>query len=125
MAVPAALDDRSEVTTETDPSASARPARGFRWILLGLLVLALVATAVWIPILLAHRQVTVLGKSLGNDDAAAVQADREAESWSSEGRALTRLTTCATRRARRAIGSARSTRLGRSLARPTGWSATL
>jgi hypothetical protein len=37
-----------------------------------------VATLVWIPVLLAHRQVDVLGTTVGNDDAAAVQADREA-----------------------------------------------
>jgi hypothetical protein len=68
------------VTTETgEPSDAPAPrAALFRLVLLALLALALVATVVWIPILLAHRQVTVFGHTLGTDDAAAVQADREA-----------------------------------------------
>jgi Mce-associated membrane protein len=78
MAVPTALDERAEVTTDTDVPASAPRAALFRLVLLGLLVLALVASIVWIPILLAHRQVTVFGREIGTDDAAAVQADREA-----------------------------------------------
>jgi hypothetical protein len=77
MAVPAALDERPEVTTETGEPSAPRAAL-FRLVLLALLVLGLVATLVWIPVLLAHRQVDVLGTTLGNDDAAAVQADREA-----------------------------------------------
>ena len=55
MAVPTALDERAEVTTDTDAPASAPRAAMFRLVLLGLLVLALVASIVWIPILLAHR----------------------------------------------------------------------
>jgi hypothetical protein len=47
-------------------------------VLLGALLLTLIATVLWIPFLLAHRQVTVLGRTLGTDDAAGVQADREA-----------------------------------------------
>jgi hypothetical protein len=78
MAVPTALDDRPEVTTGSEPPANVLRARRFRWILLGLLVLGLIATAVWIPVLLAHRQVTVLGRTVGADDAAVLQADREA-----------------------------------------------
>jgi hypothetical protein len=80
MAVPAALDDRPEVTSETEPvrEPTAPRAALFRLVLLGLLVLVLVASLVWIPVLLAHRQVTVLGHDLGSDDATAVQADREA-----------------------------------------------
>jgi hypothetical protein len=77
MAVPSALDERPEVTTETGEPSAARAAL-FRLVLLALLVLGLVATLVWIPVLLAHRQVDVLGTTVGNDDAAAVQADREA-----------------------------------------------
>jgi hypothetical protein len=77
MAVPAALDERPEVTTETDEPSAPRAAL-FRLVLLALLVLGLVATLVWIPVLLAHRQVDVLGATVGTDDAAVVQADREA-----------------------------------------------
>jgi hypothetical protein len=77
MAVPSALDERPEVTTETGEPSAPRAAL-FRLVLLALLVLGLVATLVWIPVLLAHRQVDVLGTTVGNDDAAAVQADREA-----------------------------------------------
>jgi hypothetical protein len=47
-------------------------------VLLGVLVLALVASVVWIPFLLAHRTVTVFGHEVGTDDAAATQAEREA-----------------------------------------------
>jgi hypothetical protein len=80
MAVPTALDQPAEVTTETgEPSDAPAPrAALFRLALLVLLALALVATAVWIPILLAHRQVTVFGHTFGTDDAAVVQGDREA-----------------------------------------------
>ena len=78
MVVPTALDDRAEVTTETDLPASAPRAPRFRLVLLAALLLALVATVLWIPFLLAHRQVTVFGRTLGSDDAAVVQADREA-----------------------------------------------
>jgi Mce-associated membrane protein len=80
MAVPTALDEPAEVTTETgEPSDAPAPrAALFRMVLLVVLALALVATLVWIPILLAHRQVTVFGHTLGSDDAAVVQADREA-----------------------------------------------
>jgi Mce-associated membrane protein len=77
MAVPAALDERPEVTTETDEPSAPRAAL-FRLVLLALLVLGLVATLVWIPVLLAHRQVDLLGATVGTDDAAVVQADREA-----------------------------------------------
>jgi Mce-associated membrane protein len=77
MAVPTALDERPEVTTETGETSAPRAAL-FRLVLLALLVLALVATIVWIPVLLAHRQATVFGHSIGTDDAAVVQADREA-----------------------------------------------
>ena len=78
MAVPAALDERAEVTTDADAPERAPRAALFRLILLGVLVLALVASIVWIPLLLAHRQVAVFGQDLGSDDAGAVQADREA-----------------------------------------------
>jgi hypothetical protein len=47
-------------------------------VLFAVLVVALVATLVWIPVLMAHRQVSVFGHEVGTDDAAAVQADREA-----------------------------------------------
>jgi Mce-associated membrane protein len=77
MAVPAALDERPEVTTETDEPSAPRAAL-FRLVLLALLVLGLVAPLVWIPVLLAHRQVDLLGATVGTDDAAVVQADREA-----------------------------------------------
>jgi Mce-associated membrane protein len=77
MAVPAALDERPEVTTETDEPSAPR-ATLFRLVLLALLALGLVATLVWIPVLLAHRQVDLLGATVGTDDAAVVQADREA-----------------------------------------------
>jgi Mce-associated membrane protein len=79
MAVPAALDERAEVTTDTEVATVSAPrAALFRLVLLGVLLLALVASLVWIPVLLAHRQVTVLGHEFGTDDAATVQADREA-----------------------------------------------
>jgi Mce-associated membrane protein len=78
MAVPTALDERPEVTTDSDEPESPPRAARFRLVLLGLLALALVASIAWIPILLAHRQVTVFGRELGTDDAAAVQAEREA-----------------------------------------------
>lgn len=78
MVVPTALDDRAEVTTDTDLPANAPRAPRFRFVLLGALLLALVATVLWIPFLLAHRQVTAFGRTLGSDDAAVVQADREA-----------------------------------------------
>jgi len=78
MVVPTALDDRPEVTTDSERPPSAPRAAVFRLVLLALLTLALVASIVWIPILLAHRQVTVFGRTLGSDDAATVQADREA-----------------------------------------------
>ena len=78
MVVPAALDDRAEVTTGTVLRATAPRAPRFRLVLLGALLLALVATLLWIPFLLAHRQITVFGTTLGTDDAAVVQADREA-----------------------------------------------
>ena len=78
MAVPAALDERAEVTTDADAPDGAPRAALFRLILLGVLVLALVASIVWIPLLLAHRQVAVFGRVIGSDDAGAVQADREA-----------------------------------------------
>jgi Mce-associated membrane protein len=77
MAVPAALGQRPEVTTVTDVPSAPRAA-AFRLVLLGVLVLALVASLVWIPTLLAHRQVAVFGHEVGTDDAAATQADREA-----------------------------------------------
>ena len=78
MAVPAALDERPEVTTEIDGPASAPRAARFRLVLLVILALALIASIVWMPILLAHRQVTVFGREIGTGDAAPVQADREA-----------------------------------------------
>lgn len=77
MAVPTALDDRPEVTTESEEHGAPRAAL-FRLILLALLALALVASLVAIPALLAHRQVTVFGARFGTDDASVVQADREA-----------------------------------------------
>jgi Mce-associated membrane protein len=77
MAVPAALDEHPEVTTGTDLPSAPRAAV-FRLALLGVLVLALVVSLVWIPILLAHRQIGVFGHEVGTDDAAATQADREA-----------------------------------------------
>ena len=78
MAVPTALDERAEVTTDTDVPASAPRAALFRLVLLLVLVLALVASIVSIPVLLAHRQVAVFGHDIGTDDASGVQADREA-----------------------------------------------
>jgi len=78
MVVPTALDDRAEVTTGTVLRATASRAPRFRLVLLGALLLALVTTLLWIPFLLAHRQITVFGRTLGTDDAAVVQADREA-----------------------------------------------
>ena len=78
MAVPTALDERPEVTTDTEVPATAPRAPLFRLVLLGLLVAALIASIVWIPLLLAHRQITVFGREVGTDDAAGVQADREA-----------------------------------------------
>jgi hypothetical protein len=77
MAVPTALDDRPEVTTETEEPTAPRAAL-FRLVLFVLLALALVASIVAVPVLLAHRQVTVFGATFGTDDAAVVQADREA-----------------------------------------------
>jgi hypothetical protein len=80
MAVPSALDDRPEVTTEPPATGEPRAPRAarFRLVLLAVLALGVVASLVTIPTLLAHRQVTVLGATLGSDAAAGVQADREA-----------------------------------------------
>jgi hypothetical protein len=81
MAVPSALDDRPEVTTpEPAPTDEPRAPRAalFRLVLLAVLAIGLVVSLVSIPVLLAHRQVTVLGATFGSDDASAVQADREA-----------------------------------------------
>lgn len=82
MAVPAALDDRPEVTTESETPRTEEPlaprAALFRLVLLALLALALVASLVGIPVLLAHRQVTVFGTTVGTNDASVVQSDREA-----------------------------------------------
>jgi hypothetical protein len=66
------------VTTDTALPTDAPKAARFRLVLLVVLLLALVASIVWIPVLLAHRQVTVLGREVGTDDAAVVQSDREA-----------------------------------------------
>ena len=84
MAVPSALDDRPEVTTDREIPDSAPRAPRFRLALLGVLLLALVAAIVSIPVLLAHRQVTAFGTTLGTDDASAVQSDREAAMASTE-----------------------------------------
>jgi len=78
MAVPSALDDRPEVTTETERPERPPRAPRFRLVLLGVLLLALVAAVLWIPFLLAHRQVSAFGTTVGTDDAAVVQSDREA-----------------------------------------------
>ena len=90
MAVSPALDRGPEVTPHGPGAAPDHETRGdvpppvsprsapFRLVLLAVLVAALVATLVWIPVLLAHRQVSVFGHEVGTDDAAAVQADREA-----------------------------------------------
>lgn len=78
MAVPTALDQRPEVTTDTEVPARVPRAALFRLILLGVLALALLVSIVWIPLLLAHRQVAVLGHDVGTDDAATTQAGREA-----------------------------------------------
>jgi hypothetical protein len=70
----------------TDPGAQdGTPRAGlFRLVLLGVLALALGASIVWIPVLAAHRRATVFGHELGTDDAATVQADREAAMASTE-----------------------------------------
>jgi hypothetical protein len=57
------------------PTSPPPRSAGFRLVLLGVLLLALVATAVWIPLLLNHRQVPLFGKDGG---ASGVQAEREA-----------------------------------------------
>jgi hypothetical protein len=70
------------VTGEPEESRNdatgATPAARFRLVLLVGLVVALVATALWVSTLLAHRQVTVFGRVIGTDDASVVQSDREA-----------------------------------------------
>jgi hypothetical protein len=76
VAVAPAPGDRAEVTS--DHPTSAPRAALFRLVLLCVLTLALVASLVWIPLLLAHRQVAVFGHDIGSDSASTVQADREA-----------------------------------------------
>src|SRR5262245_40420572 len=69
MAVPPALDQRSEVTTPDEPSSSPPPRSAFfRLVLLGVLVTALVASLVWVAVLKSHR----------TGSADALQGDREA-----------------------------------------------
>jgi hypothetical protein len=78
MAVPAALDDRPEVTTD-EPTAST-PARAalLRLVLLGALTVALAASLAWLPVLLANRPMTLLGHHVGTDESTSVRVDREA-----------------------------------------------
>ena len=69
MAVSPALDRRPEVSAP-DPAPSGSPPRAalFRLVLLGVLLLALVASLVWVAVLRSHR----------TGAADALQSDREA-----------------------------------------------
>src|SRR5262245_64721557 len=69
MAVPSALDQRPEVTTADEPPPSPPPRSAlFRLVLLGILVVALIASLAWIAVLKSNRT--------GSVDA--LQSDREA-----------------------------------------------
>jgi Mce-associated membrane protein len=73
MAVSPALDHQPEVTrhdtmADVPPSGSSPRSAVFRLVLLGVLVLGLVASLVWVGVLASHR----------NGPADEVQADREA-----------------------------------------------
>ena len=69
MAVPSALDHRPEVTAPVEPPPDP-PVRSalFRLVLLGVLVVALIASLAWIAVLRSNR----------TGSADAVQSDREA-----------------------------------------------